>query len=168
MRAMASEEYQSLQESLTRSVESTFPALLVPPSKTAHLSAMMELKSGVGGAESSLFLGELLRMYQRYAAEKGWTAEIVAKNMAQDDAGIKDATLEIKGPGAYDELRWESGVHRVQRVPATESKGRVHTSAVAIVVCALFCFIQFPVLSPSPRSFHLLKRTRHKAKSSSA
>ncbi|KAJ2923449.1 hypothetical protein H1R20_g13643, partial [Candolleomyces eurysporus] len=136
MRSMASEEYASLQESLTESLESTFPTLLVPPSKTGHLSALMEFKSGAGGQESSLFLGELLRMYERYAATKGWQAQVVAKNDLED-SGIKDAILEVKGPAAYDHLRWESGVHRVQRVPATESKGRVHTSAVAVVVLPL-------------------------------
>ncbi|RXW15806.1 hypothetical protein EST38_g10050 [Candolleomyces aberdarensis] len=136
MRSMASEEYASLQETLTESLESTFPTLLVPPSKTGHLSALMEFKSGAGGQESSLFLGELLRMYERYAATKGWQAQVVAKNDLED-SGIKDAILEVKGPAAYDHLRWESGVHRVQRVPATESKGRVHTSAVAVVVLPL-------------------------------
>ncbi|KAJ2919489.1 hypothetical protein MD484_g946, partial [Candolleomyces efflorescens] len=136
MRSMASEEYASLQQSLTETLESTFPALLVPPSKTAHFSALMEFKSGAGGQESSLFLGELLRMYERYATTKGWQAQLVAKNDLED-SGIKDATLEVKGPAAYDHLRWESGVHRVQRVPATESKGRVHTSAVAVVVLPL-------------------------------
>lgn len=133
---MASEEYATLQDSLIDLVENTFPTLLIPPSSTGHLSALLELKSGVGGSESSLFLGDLLRMYQRYAAIKGWKVEEAGKN-ANDDGGVKDAVIEVKGPGAYDALRWESGVHRVQRVPATESKGRVHTSAVAVLVLPL-------------------------------
>ncbi|KAJ3508523.1 hypothetical protein NMY22_g16587 [Coprinellus aureogranulatus] len=136
MRSMAAEEYTDLTKALTEDLETTFPSLLIPKSETQNLSALMEFKSGVGGAESSLFLAELLRMYQRFAMEKGWTSEIVAKN-DMEEGGIKDAILEVKGPGAYDHLRWESGVHRVQRVPATETKGRVHTSAVAIVVLPL-------------------------------
>jgi peptide chain release factor 1 len=133
MRAMASEESTALNSTLQTLVESTFPSLLLPPSPTAQLSALLELKSGVGGSESSLFAGDLLRMYQRLAVQRGWKAEIAAKNDT-DDGGVKDVIMEIKGVGAYDALRWESGVHRVQRVPATESKGRVHTSAVAVLV----------------------------------
>ncbi|EAU86782.2 peptide chain release factor 1 [Coprinopsis cinerea okayama7 len=136
MRAMASEESTALNSTLQTLVESTFPSLLLPPSPTAQLSALLELKSGVGGSESSLFAGDLLRMYQRLAVQRGWKAEIAAKNDT-DDGGVKDVIMEIKGVGAYDALRWESGVHRVQRVPATESKGRVHTSAVAVLVLPL-------------------------------
>ncbi|TEB29611.1 release factor [Coprinellus micaceus] len=136
MRSMAADEYTELTKVLTEDLETTFPSLLVPKSETEHLSALMEFKSGAGGAESSLFLGELLRMYQRFAMEKGWQAQIVAQNDVEE-GGIKDAILEVKGVTAYDHLRWESGVHRVQRVPATETKGRVHTSAVAIVVLPL-------------------------------
>lgn len=105
----------------------------------------MDLKSGVGGQESSLFLSELLRMYTRFAGSKSvdeetgevikakWGVTIVQQNDA-DAGGIKDAIVEIKGKGAYDLMRWESGVHRVQRVPATDSAGRVHTSTVAVIV----------------------------------
>jgi peptide chain release factor 1 len=96
----------------------------------------MELKSGVGGSESSLFLADLLRMYQRLANSRRWKAQIVTKNDLES-GGIKDAVLEIKGEEVYDTLRWESGVHRVQRVPATEASGRVHTSTVAVIVLPL-------------------------------
>ncbi|KAH6904320.1 peptide chain release factor 1 [Coprinopsis sp. MPI-PUGE-AT-0042] len=122
MRSMASEEYATLQDSLIDLVENTFPTLLIPPSSTGHLSALLELKSGVGGSESSLFLGDLLRMYQRYAAVKGWKVEEAGKN-ANDDGGVKDAIIEVKGPGAYDALR--GGCAPCQRVPATESKAGV-------------------------------------------
>lgn len=100
----------------------------------------MELKSGVGGSEASLFLTNLLRMYQRYAHTMRWKANVVASN-ENEGGGTKDAVIEFEGKGAYDALRWESGVHRVQRVPATEASGRVHTSTVAIVVgiLALCC-----------------------------
>ncbi|PPQ82689.1 hypothetical protein CVT25_009419 [Psilocybe cyanescens] len=136
MASLAHEEITSLTASLSVMVSRTFPALLIPPSPTKHLSALMELKSGVGGSEASLFLADILRMYQRLANAVGWHAAIVAKNDAEGN-GIKDATVEFKGPGAYDALRWESGVHRVQRVPATETGGRTHTSTVAVVVLPL-------------------------------
>jgi peptide chain release factor 1 len=135
MRTLAAEEHDFLSKSASEIVESTFPTLLIPPSTTSHLSALMELKSGVGGSEASLFLADLLRMYLRLANGRHWKATVVAQNNS-DGGGIKDAIVEIKGVGTYDWLRWESGVHRVQRVPATEASGRVHTSTIAIVVCS--------------------------------
>jgi peptide chain release factor 1 len=146
MRSLASEEYPLLTNTLSR-LKETFPVLLAPPSTTRHLSAIMDFKSGAGGQESSLFLAELVRMYTRYAGtsvhddegnviKKKWKVEIVAKNDA-DAGGMKDAIVEVKGEGAYDAFRWESGVHRVQRVPATESGGRLHTSTVALIVLPL-------------------------------
>ncbi|KAF8066832.1 hypothetical protein FPV67DRAFT_1417323 [Lyophyllum atratum] len=136
MRALAVEEHHSLDQSLTELVETTVPALLIPPSTTTHLSAMLELKSGVGGSESSLFLANLLRMYLRLANVRRWQASVVSQN-ENEGGGIKDAIVEVKGEGAYEALRWESGVHRVQRVPATEASGRVHTSTVAVIVLPL-------------------------------
>jgi peptide chain release factor 1 len=96
----------------------------------------MELKAGVGGSESNLFLGELMRMYLRYAQSVKWKTTTVS-SLDTPEGGVKNAVVEFKGPGAYDSLRWESGVHRVQRVPATEASGRVHTSTVAVVVSLL-------------------------------
>ncbi|KAI0789207.1 peptide chain release factor 1 [Abortiporus biennis] len=136
MRSMAEEEHTSLTSQLSDLVNTTFPHLLVPPSTTSHLSAMMELKAGVGGSESALFLSELMRMYLRLAQSKGWKASVIASNETEN-GGVKDSIMEIQGECAYDMLKWESGVHRVQRVPATESSGRVHTSTVAIVVLPL-------------------------------
>lgn len=133
MRGLAADEITALAASLNVIAKETFPALLVPPSPTAALSALMELKSGVGGSEASLFLADMLRMYQRLATNMKWRATVVASNSAEG-GGTKDAVVEIVGAGAYDALRWESGVHRVQRVPATEASGRTHTSTVAIVV----------------------------------
>ena len=109
------------------------PKALVPPSETDGLSALIELKAGVGGSESSLFVAELLRMYGRLARLNGWEPTVLASSES-DGGGFKDAILEVQGVGAYDALRWESGVHRVQRVPTTEASGRVHTSTVAAVV----------------------------------
>jgi len=133
---LAQEECRDVLTQLTRLAEVDFPALFVTPSKTAGMSALMELKSGVGGSESSLFLAELMRVYMRFANTQNYVPSIVAKSDS-DTGGVKGAILEIQGAGAYDALRWESGVHRVQRVPATESSGRVHTSTVAIVVLPL-------------------------------
>jgi peptide chain release factor 1 len=136
MRELAVDEYSTLTDDLNHQANTVFPSLLVPPSTTADLSALIELKSGVGGSEASLFLGDLMRVYLRFANMRKWDSSIVAKNET-DNGGIKDAILEIKGEGAYDSLRWESGVHRVQRVPATETSGRTHTSTVAAVVLPL-------------------------------
>jgi peptide chain release factor 1 len=136
MRALATEEYEVLADQLSDTVTQNFPKLLIPPSTTSHLGTLVELKSGVGGSESSLFLADLLRMYQRLANTSRWKSQIMSKNDLEN-GGIKDAVLEIKGEGAYDTLRWESGVHRVQRVPATEASGRVHTSTVAVLVMPL-------------------------------
>lgn len=112
------------------------PKTLLPPSETEGLSALVELKAGVGGSESSLFAAELLRMYGRFSRLNGWEATVLASSES-DSGGFKDAILEVKGSGAYDALRCESGVHRVQRVPATEASGRLHTSTVAAVVSSL-------------------------------
>jgi len=136
MRSLALEEIDTLASTLAKMIEYHFPTLLIPASQTTHFGALMEMKSGVGGSESSLFLAELLRMYQRLATNNNWNAITVTKNDLEA-GGIKDATVEFRGSGAYDSLRWESGVHRVQRVPATESSGRTHTSTVAIVVSLL-------------------------------
>lgn len=139
MRALAEEEHASLTEALSNMVETTFPRLLIPASSTAQMSALVELRSGVGGSESSLFLGEVMRMYLRVAGTYGWNTSVLSRNETEN-GGIKDAILEIKGEGAYDLLRWESGVHRVQRIPATEANGRVHTSTITVMVGLYFSF----------------------------
>lgn len=87
----------------------------------------------MGGAESSLFLTDLMKMYSRYASDAGWQAKIISED-DRDGGGIKNATMEIIGEGAYDDLKWENGVHRVQRIPTTEAGGRVHTSTVSLFV----------------------------------
>lgn len=136
MRTLASEEFTSLTHTLSTHISTTFPSLLVPPSSTRDLHALLELKAGVGGSEAALFLLDLLRVYVRYAGSVGWRTSIIQSNETES-GGMRDAILEIKGEGAYDALKWESGVHRVQRVPATESSGRTHTSTVAVIVLPL-------------------------------
>lgn len=145
LRPLAVEDDRTFTDTLENLVENVFPTLIIPPSKTAHMSALMELKAGVGGSESNLFLGELMRMYLRYAQSVKWKTTTVS-SLDTPEGGVKNAVVEFKGPGAYDSLRWESGVHRVQRVPATEASGRVHTSTVAVVVSRftlppLYCLI---------------------------
>ncbi|KAI0732593.1 hypothetical protein C8Q72DRAFT_817809 [Fomitopsis betulina] len=136
MRSLASEEHTSLTEELSTLLHDTFPALVVPPSQTSHMSALVELKSGVGGAESSLFVADLLRAYDRVAHEYGWKAAIMSSSPL-DQGGLRDAILEVHGQRAYDLMRWESGVHRVQRVPQTDASGRIHTSTVTVMVLPL-------------------------------
>jgi peptide chain release factor 1 len=125
-------ESDSLLSSLRSLLTQELPNALLPASETGGLSALVELKAGVGGSESSLFVADLLRMYGRFARLNSWSPTVLASSES-DGGGFKDALLEVKGAGAYDSLRWESGVHRVQRVPATEASGRVHTSTVAAV-----------------------------------
>lgn len=135
LRALATDEQNELLGTLQKLASETFPSLLIRASPTSSYGAMLELKAGVGGSESALFLGDLSRMYSRFASTNKYSCEWVNKNELEGSrGGIKDAILEVKGEGAYDALRWESGVHRVQRVPATETQGRVHTSTVAVVV----------------------------------
>jgi peptide chain release factor 1 len=107
--------------------------LLVTKDPRDDRPILVELRAGAGGDEASLFAGELLRMYQRYAERHGWRADVLDVSEG-GVGGIKEAVLEVKGPGAWTRLHNESGVHRVQRVPATESSGRTHTSTVTVAV----------------------------------
>ncbi|KAH7338013.1 peptide chain release factor 1 [Rhizoctonia solani] len=124
LRALAEDEQAESLGKLQTLASETFPSLLLRASSTSAHGAAIELKAGAGGSESALFLGDLARMYTRYAAAHRYSCEWIEKNeMEAARGGIKDAILEIKGEGSYDALRWESGVHRVQRVPATETQG---------------------------------------------
>jgi len=114
--------------------------LLVPRDATDDKDAILEVKSGEGGEESALFAGDLLRMYLRYAERRGWVTEVL-DSQDSDLGGVKDVSVAIKtkgvpegGYGVWSRLKWEGGVHRVQRVPATESQGRIHTSAAGVLV----------------------------------
>lgn len=124
------------------SLRSTLLEVLMPPTTASSFSALLEIKSGVGGSESSLFAAELVRMYTKMSVRKGWKASLV-EAVALPGVGMgtteafREAILEIKGEGAFGILRREAGVHRVQRVPATETQGRIHTSTVGIIVCRI-------------------------------
>jgi hypothetical protein len=141
MRSLASEELAGIEEQMSELLRDRLPALLLPPSSTASLGAMIELKAGVGGDEAALFVEQVMRMYLRYAQSRGWRTEILSKTAGSigtgAGTGLKDVTIKIDGEGAFGDFRFERGVHRVQRVPATESAGRVHTSTIAVVVRSL-------------------------------
>jgi peptide chain release factor 1 len=107
--------------------------LLLPKDPNDDKDVILEVRGGAGGEESSLFAGDLLRMYQRYAANKGWRVEALSLNET-DLGGVKEAAISIKGAGVYRQLKYESGVHRVQRVPATEAQGRIHTSTATVAI----------------------------------
>jgi peptide chain release factor 1 len=129
---MAATERASLTESLER-VEQELKMLLLPRDPNDSRNVFLEIRAGTGGEEAALFASELFRMYERYAERRGWKVEIVDR----DDTGIgglKAITALIEGAGAYSRLKYEGGVHRVQRVPATEASGRIHTSAATVAV----------------------------------
>lgn len=110
--------------------------LLTPKDPLDKKEAIVEVRAGAGGEEAGLFAAELLRMYLRYAERKGWTATMIDTSFA-DQGGIKEAVVRIDGAEAFGHLKYEGGVHRVQRIPATESKGRIHTSAASVAVLPL-------------------------------
>jgi peptide chain release factor 1 len=118
-------------------LEDRLRVLLVPKDPNDDRDTILEVKAGEGGDESALFAGDLLRMYQRYAERRGWKTEIIDSTLT-GLGGVKDATLAVKarksGQGAWSRLKYEGGVHRVQRVPVTESQGRIHTSAAGVMV----------------------------------
>lgn len=120
-------------EDETPKMEEELKILLLPKDPNDEKNVILEVRAGTGGDEAALFAQDLLRMYLRYAERRGWKAEIMDSNTT-DIGGIKEASVLIKGKGAYSRLKYESGTHRVQRVPDTESAGRVHTSAATVAV----------------------------------
>lgn len=134
MREMAKEEVDTLQ-SQVEPIEHEIRQLLIPKDPGDEKNAILEIRAGTGGDEASIFAGDLLKMYKRYCEEKGWKTEIMTEN-AGSSGGYKEVIMEVEGDGVYGILKYESGVHRVQRVPATESQGRVHTSAATVAVLA--------------------------------
>ena len=109
------------------------PVLLLPRDPNDEKNVIVEIRGGVGGDEAALFAGDLFRMYARYAERRGWSVELIDSN-ATDMGGFKEVVFLVNGAGAYSRLKYESGTHRVQRVPVTESGGRIHTSAATVAV----------------------------------
>ena len=132
MREMAHDELKTLADREAAIVEE-LKVLMLPRDPSDERNVFVEIRAGTGGDEAALFAAELLRMYVRFAERKGWQA-ILGDDAATDLGGTKDAVLEIRGDGAYSQLKFESGVHRVQRVPATETQGRIHTSTATVWV----------------------------------
>ena len=132
MRAMIAAEVTALEAQEPALLEE-LKALLLPKDPNDDRNIFMEIRAGTGGQEAALFAGELTRMYIRYAEGRGWKVTI-SDSSDTDLGGTKEAILEVVGAGAYSRLRFESGVHRVQRVPATETQGRIHTSAATVLV----------------------------------
>ena len=132
MRGLAEDELPVLRERLP-ALERALRLALLPKDAADARPAMMEIRPGTGGDEAALFAADLLRMYQRHAERMGWGAEVVT--LAETElGGVKEAVLAVRGQGVFARLKYESGVHRVQRVPETESGGRIHTSAATVAV----------------------------------
>ena len=132
MRALAEEEHAALIAGIPER-EMALKLLLVPKDEADERNAILEVRAGTGGDEAALFAGDLLRMYQRYAEDKGWKFELMSVSET-GLGGVKEAVGSIGGRGVYARLKFESGVHRVQRVPETEASGRIHTSAATVAV----------------------------------
>ena len=132
LRAMASEELHENERAL-EGAERRLALALLPRDAADERAAMLEIRAGTGGDEAALFAGDLYRMYERYAAARGWRVEMISAS-ASEAGGFKEVVASVTGPGVFARLKFESGVHRVQRVPATESGGRIHTSAATVAV----------------------------------
>ena len=132
MSALARDELEALRERLPV-LERDVALLLAPKDRDENASAILEVRAGTGGDEAALFAGDLFRMYQRYAALRGWRVEIDSISEGEM-GGYKEIIAAITGEGVFGRLKFESGVHRVQRVPATEAQGRIHTSAATVAV----------------------------------
>ena len=132
LKELCQDEYADAKKR-SEELEKELKLLLLPHDPNDDKSVIMEIRGGVGGEESALFAHSLFRMYNLYAASKGWSVELL--NYSETElGGVKEADFEIRGAGAYSRLKFESGVHRVQRVPETESGGRVHTSTATVAV----------------------------------
>ena len=132
MKALAEDEIPTLKARIPE-MEQALRLALLPKDAADARPAILEIRPGTGGEEASLFAGDLARMYQRYAERMGWRFEVL-ESAASDLGGIKEFTAHIEGEGVYARLKYESGVHRVQRVPETEAQGRIHTSAATVAV----------------------------------
>ncbi|HYG47855.1 MAG TPA: peptide chain release factor 1 [Allosphingosinicella sp.] len=132
IREMAGEELADLQAQLPEA-ERALALKLLPSDAADQRPAMLEIRAGTGGDEAALFAGDLFRMYQRYAENQGWKVELISASSA-DMGGYKEVVASVRGQGVFARLKYESGVHRVQRVPVTESGGRIHTSAATVAV----------------------------------
>lgn len=134
LRILAEAEILELEPEISR-LETEIKRMLLPKDKRDERNVIMEIRAGTGGDEAALFAADLFRMYSRYAENRGWTVEVLSSNEI-GIGGYKEIIFMVKGRGAYSRLKYESGVHRVQRVPVTEASGRIHTSTATVAVLA--------------------------------
>ncbi|RPD98446.1 peptide chain release factor 1 [Candidatus Pantoea deserta] len=147
MREMAQEELQQAREASER-LEQQLQVLLLPKDPDDERACFIEVRAGTGGDEAAIFAGDLFRMYSRYAEARRWRVEIVSANEGEH-GGYKEVIARVTGEGAYGRLKFESGGHRVQRVPETESQGRIHTSACTVAVMPELPEAELPDINPS-------------------
>jgi len=132
MKALAKEELEQAQQDI-ETLEDELKVLLLPKDPNDNANIFLEIRAGTGGDEAAIFVGDLFRMYSRYAEKKGWQAEIVNSNVGEH-GGFKEVIMRVSGQSVFSHLKFESGAHRVQRVPETESQGRIHTSACTVAI----------------------------------
>lgn len=147
LRAIAEEEVQSLKQQLTE-LQSHLQLLLLPQDPNDNHNVFLEIRAAAGGDEAAIFAGNLLRMYQRYADHKAWQIELLSES-AGEHGGYKSVVARISGQGVYSNLKFESGAHRVQRVPETEAQGRVHTSTCTVAVMPEIDDVDEVILNPA-------------------
>ncbi|MFH0257204.1 peptide chain release factor 1 [Vibrio rumoiensis] len=147
MREMAQEEIKEAKAAIER-LEAELQILLIPKDPNDDRNCFLEIRAGAGGDEAGIFAGDLFRMYSRFAEKKGWKIEVISSNVSEQ-GGFKEMIAKVNGEGAYGVLKFESGGHRVQRVPATESQGRVHTSACTVAVMAEIPEAEIPEIKAS-------------------
>lgn len=132
IKQLARGEIDALSEEI-ETLEERLKLLLIPKDPNDDKNVLLEIRAGTGGEEAALFAGDLFRMYHRYAESVGWKMEVLSENLT-DSGGFKEIIVMVKGSGVFSRLKYESGTHRVQRVPTTETQGRIHTSAVTVAV----------------------------------
>ncbi|MDH2926891.1 peptide chain release factor 1 [Lonepinella koalarum] len=147
MREMAEMEIEECREEVER-VEQQLQVLLLPKDPNDEYNAYLEIRAGTGGDEAGIFAGDLFRMYSRYAESKRWRMETLSANESEQ-GGYKEIIVKISGDGVYGQLKFESGGHRVQRVPKTESQGRIHTSACTVAVMPELPESELPEINPT-------------------
>ncbi|WP_313449668.1 peptide chain release factor 1 [Pseudescherichia sp.] len=147
MREMAQEELRELKEK-GEELEAHLQVLLLPKDPDDERNAFLEVRAGTGGDEAALFAGDLFRMYSRYAESRRWRVEIMSANEGEH-GGFKEVIAKVSGEGVYGRLKFESGGHRVQRVPATESQGRIHTSACTVALMPELPEAELPDINPA-------------------
>jgi peptide chain release factor 1 len=147
MREMAAEESRAAEDRLD-ALELDIQKLLIPRDPHDHSNLFLEIRAGTGGDEAAIFAGDLFRMYSRYAENRGWQVEILSQSEGEH-GGYKEVIARLIGEGAYSRLKFESGAHRVQRVPETESQGRIHTSAATVAVMPEPDEVEAPEINPA-------------------